>query len=194
MHLKDSRKFFPHPQELITNKISTQLPYKATGKITYVGFYKARYAYDLFLDQDKLTLEVRVHFRPEEESQWGVITEKIRQAEEIWNASKYEFDFNYQFRFVAERDRSKAHFSVNLKKGSTRGPYFQNWTTRWSANTVAHELGHMMGLGDEYRTLSGKMDCLKTSLMCSSSKGHITFQHHYHVLRRALREWKRNIL
>ena len=190
VHLKDSKKIFPHPDDLVTNKLSSSLPYKATGTITYSGIVNGRYKYDLYFDDDNvMVIEVRVHFKPEEQGLVEIMDLKIQQAEDKWNNTRIHFPISYRFKFSAERNRARSHFSVRLKKGKTRGPYFSNWTTRWSSNTVAHELGHMMGLGDEYRTITGKMDCLKTSIMCSNSRGFITYQHHYHILRRSIQGW-----
>lgn len=189
-HLKDSQKYFPHPNKIVENWLSPELPYKATGKITYVGFFPARYRYEVKFEKNEvLTIIVRIHFKTNNNKHWKIMENKLKEAENQWNNSRQNFDFRYRFYFFAEKDKSKAHFSVLLQEPYTRGPYFLKWSTSWSPTSIAHELGHMMGLGDEYRTISGKRDCIQTSIMCSSSQGAITRQHHYHILRRALTGW-----
>ena len=81
--------------------------------------------------------------------------------------------------------RKDAHFSVKLQD-KTRGPYDTYWGRRWTSVVVAHEIGHMLGLGDEYETLSGKSYCLRQSLMCSSWTGDLMPFHYYHILRRLI--------
>ena len=91
--------------------------------------------------------------------------------------------FSYRFQFEVVEKREEAHYSVNVLD-QTRGPYDQNWARNWSATTVAHELGHMLGIADEYQTLTSYQDCLKTSLMCSSANGSLMSHHYYFILRR----------
>ncbi|MCB0386731.1 MAG: hypothetical protein KDD43_15160, partial [Bdellovibrionales bacterium] len=91
------------------------------------------------------------------------------------------------FRFKVETVEDLSHFSVSLKD-STRGPYNSSWSRAWRGRTIAHEIGHMMGLADEYKTISGEIDCLEDSLMCTSYRGTLWVHHYYLVLRRIFSE------
>jgi M6 family metalloprotease-like protein len=109
----------------------------------------------------------------------------MREASLIWNQSAVVFDFPYSFLFEVVRDRSQAHFSVQVKD-ETRGPYDANWARDWNGKVIAHEVGHMLGLGDEYQTVSGQSDCYEPSLMCGVWSGSPMPHHYYFILRRLL--------
>jgi hypothetical protein len=96
-----------------------------------------------------------------------------------------QLEFKYDFVFEVVSEESNAHYSVKILDQS-RGPYDQNWARNWSEVTIAHEIGHMLGLGDEYQTITGKVDCLRHSLMCLSSTGKLMEHHYYFVLRRLI--------
>jgi len=129
--------------------------------------------------------EVRVHFQNATPADTKALSEKFTQAEALWNSNAVELDFPYRFHFQAVPTAKQAHFSVQLLD-STRGPYDQFWARDWRARTIAHELGHMLGLGDEYQTLSGEVDCLPASLMCDNNRGLPMKHHYYFILRRLL--------
>lgn len=185
VHLKDSHRVFPEPtfiQQSNLKKIR-----QVRGHITYVGFFPKQYAYDILQDSDgELILQVRVHLKNATIQDRTDFSSKTKMAEYQWNASRPEMDFPYRFDFEIVKDPRQAHFSVNIKD-TTRGPYDTNWGRDWTSNVIAHEIGHMLGLGDEYQTLSGVFDCYKPSLMCSAWGGALMKHHYYFVLRRLLK-------
>lgn len=184
VHLTDSDKNFPKP-ELIENRNLKPVK-KIEGTITYVSVVKKKYIYDILKTADgTLVLNVRVHLKDPTGDDIKNFSEKIKLAENIWNASRVPTDFKYIFKFDLVANKAESHFSVSVLD-STRGPYDQKWSRAWTPTTIAHEIGHMLGLGDEYQTLSGKSDCLETSLMCSSGKGSLMQHHYYFVLRRLI--------
>ena len=186
VHLRDTYKYFPHPVFISRKYLSSEAS-AIEGKITYSGFFKKKYKYDLIRQPwGHWTLRVRIHFKQAKPNDLKLFAEKIHLAEMKWNREKINADFNYSFRFEIADSESDAHFSVSVLD-DTRGPYDQFWSRNWTAATVAHELGHMLGLGDEYETLTGKRHCLLESLMCSSQSGRLLPHHYYFILRRLVR-------
>ncbi len=184
VHLKDSYKNFLEPAQI--QKFGLKPAGYQTGKITYVGVFPKAYKYDVIRNaQGVTTFQVRVNLKNPNASDVEHFRQKVGEAEKIWNESKVQTDFAYQFRFSITEKKDEAHFAVNVKE-STRGPYDTNWGRTWSGRTIAHELGHMLGLGDEYKTLSGESDCFDGSLMCSSSRGELMDHHYYFILRRLI--------
>ena len=186
VHLKDSFDNFPHPDEVLAlaNPLLSKQKLSLGGTMIYVGIFPRAYKYDVFKQADgSLVIEVRVHFKTDDTYAIQRMERKLRKAAEIWNRGAPQLSFDYEFRFITTNDTDEAHFSVNLVDNS-RGPYDVTWALNWNANTVAHELGHMMGLGDEYQTLTGTIDCLTKSLMCHSWYGDPMEHHYYHILKR----------
>jgi len=190
VHLKDNIEYFPDPSATNASNLSSQLPYTVQGTMTYVGFFKGKYKYDLFFEKNILVIEVRVYFTTDEEKNREMAA-KFKRAERFWNKYRITTDFPYEFRFKVVSDSTRAHFKVRLKDSDTRGPYFIQWSRQWNYITIAHELGHTMGLGDEYQTLTSKINCLRDYLMCAGSR--LAPQYYYHVLRRAMAGWKRQL-
>ena len=189
VHLQDSFSSFWHPDDIIRAHLNWPRESMAhvKGSITYVGFFKKPYRYDLIStgDHQELVFRVKIHFKNIQSSEKAAIDDKIKRAENLWNSHLWPRDFKYSFRFERVESAANAHFSVTLKD-KTRGPYDTFWSRNWAHRTFAHEFGHMLGLGDEYQTLSGKVDCLTHSLMCTSSSGRLQAYHYYFILRRLL--------
>jgi len=181
VHMYDSDEFLPTP-ELISADQLRQVN-RIEGTMSYVnGVIKKRYVYDVETASE-IVFHVRVHFKDPVGEDIQNFRTKISAAENIWNASRIVTNFPYRFQFEVAENAADAHYSVKVMD-KTRGPYDMNWGREWSATTIAHELGHMMGIADEYQTLSSYQDCLKTSLMCSSSNGKLMPHHYYFILRR----------
>lgn len=185
VHLKDSNQYFPQPSQISIQNLN----YKKTisGEITYIDFVPKKYNFDVLYDKD-ITFKVKVFFFNPEGQDIQNFKNKFLQAEKIWNTnvSQMPVNFKYQFKFEVVGNYWDSHFAV-LLWNETRGPYDTNWGRNWSGTTVAHELGHMMGLGDEYETISSESDCLSKSLMCSSFTGIPTQSHYYFILRRLIK-------
>lgn len=183
VHLLDSYDTFIHPDEV--KAANLRLRPNVKGTIRYVIIRK-RYEYDIIQRGEKaFTIAVRVHLKNPKNDDIANFTRKIKQAESTWNWHKVRADFDYNFQFDIVTDRRQAHFSVNVLD-ETRGPYDTNWSRGWNSAVIAHEIGHMLGLGDEYETISGKINCLTASLMCSSWSGRLMPHHYYFVLRRLM--------
>lgn len=182
VHLKDSYKNFHHPEKIVSLNLKP-IGYQ-TGKITYVGVFQKAYKYDVVQARNgEFIFRVKVHLKNPKAGDIVHFRAKTQEAQDIWNAARVPTNFSYRFEFAIVEKKEQAHFSVNVKD-TTRGPYDTNWGRSWSGRTIAHELGHMLGLGDEYKTLSGESDCYEGSLMCQSSRGQLMFHHFYFILRR----------
>lgn len=184
VHLLDSDQNFPEPK-LIEGK-NLKLIEKVEGTITYVNAIKKKYTYGILkLGDGTVVLNVRIHLKDPVGDDIKNFSHKLKIAENIWNTSRVAADFNYIFKFELVATEAESYFSVNVLD-STRGPYDRNWSRSWTDVVIAHEVGHMLGLGDEYQTLSGQIDCLKSSLMCSSWAGSLMQHHYYFILRRLI--------
>lgn len=71
----------------------------------------------------------------------------LQAAELIWES---EAGLGYNFEFSVAQTQSEADFTVKLSSDGSRGPYDKEWSLKWGVRTIAHEVGHMMGLDDEY--------------------------------------------
>lgn len=185
VHLLDSNQSFPAPEKIIAallNPLSN-----VTGQITYVNVIKKMYTYDILQSENGgLILNIRVHLKDPVGNDVESFAARLKAAENLWNAGRVATDFNYSFKFDLVATEAQSHFSVAVLD-STRGPYDRNWGRNWSPTTIAHEMGHMLGLGDEYQTLSGQVDCLRSSIMCISYSGTLQKHHYYFILRRLVK-------
>lgn len=167
-----------------------------SGYIQYVNAIPKPYRYDIETAADgNLQISVRVGFVGEIADDPVIrklMRDNLEQAALIWESHSPNERIHFKFDLVTEE--ANPHLLVNLKEQNTRGPYNSEWSTRWSATSIAHELGHAMGLNDEYDqirttfqvgTIENQSRCNWRSLMCFSGSGSPRSYHYYVIARRA---------
>jgi hypothetical protein len=84
-----------------------------------------------------------------------------REAERYWNRDaaalglRVTYDFDFVLANEARARGLRVDLTVPLATTCGRTPYFAAMRTGWSLPVLAHEVGHVMGLLDEYEPLSG---------------------------------------
>jgi hypothetical protein len=149
---------------------------KVTGKIRYMGIVPKSYRYDISVKGGVATASVRVHIKPDKKldaSDLALVDSNIAAAEGIWNRHAALVNPNFRFSFKRVEKKEDAHFSIGLKEKFTRGPYYKRWSLAWPITTYAHEIGHMMGLDDEYSNLNATLFTLPTFLISGAT--HLDF-------------------
>lgn len=185
VHLEDSYQVFPKPEMI--QAANLKAPATVQGWMTYSGLFKKKYVHDVFQDASGgWVFNVRVRLKNGTAQDLADFRAKLKAAEGMWNQYRPAMDFQYRFQFDLVTDPAQAHYSVQVLD-STRGPYDQFWGRNWTEIVIAHEIGHMLGLGDEYQTLTSVTDCYEPSLMCGSWSGILMDYHYYFILRRLLR-------
>ena len=104
---------------------------------------------------------------------------------------------SYDFTFSVPEDRrapASSALVVPLSTSCGRTPYFQAVRSGWSLPILAHEMGHLLGLLDEYEMLSGIVDVYPKAPFAGAERSRMGLSmrersvllpmHHYLVLRR----------
>ncbi len=181
-----TNKSFPDPALIQTAKIQIPALLEIRGATLQMGFYPGAYRYDVKNENGVAVIEVRTQLKDGTQAEHAAIRLRLQQAENIWNAGRPQYGFRYKFRFLIADSKDEALFHVHVK-ANTHGPYFKNWDTGslWTATSQAHEIGHMLGLTDEYE-IFGKDHCTRQSLWCSCFHGQILPFDYYFILRRVV--------
>ncbi len=90
----------------------------------------------------------------------ALLAQWSREAERYWtrDAATFHLPVSYDFEIAAaDEARADGRGDISLPLWSTCGrtPYFAALRSGWSLPVVAHEIGHFLGLLDEYETFSG---------------------------------------
>lgn len=228
---------------------------KVRGKYSAYGLKKVPYRYDLKESKGKTIVEVKIHFKNELKNKTkrklfkSIYLRSLKlhlyDAAQIWNSGVPEgLKGMIDFRFKLAKKPSEAHYSVAVKEGYVRGPYYKQMSDDFlsrskylhkhvsvnyksgpeykidmtrdynresfgpngmnrgrQAKFFAHEIGHMLGLDDEYHGIHtlfynpNKKDttnrnerlskCDESSIMCDAFVGEPMAHHYYSLLSRA---------
>ncbi|OFZ83062.1 MAG: hypothetical protein A2583_12635 [Bdellovibrionales bacterium RIFOXYD1_FULL_53_11] len=113
----------------------------------------------------------------------------LKEAERIWFVDMLRYTTQpVDFKFDYEPVRRKARFKVNMYDSYFRNFYLSSWDTTFTPHAAAHEIGHMLGLNDEYYEFKPRnKDCDDmTSLMCNSDPPARLKKYHYYIVLRRL--------
>jgi len=214
---RDSHRSCRPSPELFRRPFPSMALRRIQGTLNYVGVWPAPFSYDLeTLPDGRLKVKARIRFtrngRTSDVSaaQLETMRRGLQEAAKVWSQSSPNQDIVYDFD-IDQSSEESANLTVNLETGRTRGPYYSNWTTEWSSAVIAHEMGHVMGLDDEYHQMrntargSGfgpfvcrmiwgtsenpiiRDECDPTSLMCDPhAAGNVPQPYHHYLIARRL--------
>lgn len=84
-----------------------------------------------------------------------------REVETYWSrdarAQGLPIDYDFDFTRADDVDPSRVDMTLPLATTCGRTPYFTSIRSGWSLPILAHEMGHFLGLLDEYETFSGML-------------------------------------
>ncbi len=163
------------------------------GKIKYMGMVPQPYSYELSPDG---LVEVRIAFKGElgqDEKALEITRQKLAFANEIWTKHSPGKKLKFNFQMVGPDE--DPHFTVKLQTKVKGTKYNSVWGVDDNKFIVAHEVGHMVGLDDEYsvvRTMvwqiKNEVDtrmCNLRSLMCDYySASAILYPYVYYQIQR----------
>ncbi len=148
------------------------------GKRVYYNLFKKRYHYTIHSDAEnnELVVELKLHFYPSKTYQRKMamlhrtnhpdrkyypqleeldreVAKNVKLSEKIWNAQAPE---GVRFRFIKVDDASEADYSLKLV--TMPGALYDRFIMAPAPDYIlAHEMGHMLGLDDEYALITSNV-------------------------------------
>jgi hypothetical protein len=162
---------------------------KIKGTLKYDGIFPFPFRYDIESNiaegkpQHIVTLRVYLEDYQKKNVDIEKLNIRMKNAADFW--TRHSPLPNLLFKFSIVSDPELAHFSVKFDPKSLTGVDYLRWRSEWFEDgdvTLEHEIGHMLGLEDEYsqyRMLTGILfkvtpigaDCDNfSSLMCNDGR------------------------
>ncbi len=212
-HIKDDslKDCTPNPSDVF--QLSPDSPLKINGKEGYRAGgipilntpalkFNMPYQYEVSKDKENnLNVTVKIHFTGsilKDPSNKALVQVQLDKAAEVW--SKQSPSGKMKFHFLSVEASEKPDFKVELKPKIHAHLYNSTWDFElfkagYGANTIAHEIGHMMGIPDEYDPfrddiwkVHNEVDsrrCNTRGMMCNSYVKKTYPYYYYLILRRA---------
>lgn len=177
----DSVNCTPSLETTFTNSVRDD-GVQVTGDLLYFSLVRSPYHYDVYPSaRGGQLIGVRIAVEGPTPKQLDELRAIVRLAEGIWNIyAPYGMQFSFQL--FDSSQKVDVHFRVRFTTKLSVGPYNEVWSSQWASITVAHEIGHMMGLNDEYDFAGITHKCDTVSLMCSL--GGVPAAYHYYLVAR----------
>lgn len=170
------------------------------GRLAHQTLVPLPYRYDAYVRNDGTTLiRIAIRFDGKQINDTKVkkkVDTLLQNTSRFWT-SKSPFPW-LKFRFDRVQNDSDAHFTVRFIKPRKAGTFYE-WNENWTILRAAHEVGHMMGLLDEYNFLHefvydfgqddqsiGHYECDVGSIMCATEKNSAPLPYHYYLILRRL--------
>ncbi len=199
--------------ELAKAKISqNQGALKVTGGVKYMGLKSEPFRYDVELDSkapqagsvnsvnslssatlgtQRLLISVRINFAGIHADQKIEMQTKLDQASKYWSDNSPNHSLRFSFKAVEPNE--DAHFYVGFGLGEKRTQYYKMWWSDWHWSLMAHEIGHMLGLDDEYNQMRVTFrsrnanpvyshQCQFSSIMCTYAWNAKPQKYHYYLI------------
>lgn len=126
----------------------------------------------------------------------ALLVQWSREVEEYYNrdAKSQGLPIRYDFEFQRASEGVASDIHLPLSSSCGRTPYFVSVRSGWSLPVLAHEVGHVMGLVDEYEMFSGIVGFYPKTPFLGAEKSRMGLSmressvvlplHHYLILRR----------
>jgi hypothetical protein len=145
--------------------------HEITGKRVFYGVAVKKYNYRIIQDpkSNTLTVNVKMHFYPsktylkraalgkkdyyDEATLMKIVKENVSETQLIWNRQAPK---GVKFKFDMVDTAAEADYSIKLK--SIFGALYDKFIVAPAyASILSHEVGHMMGLDDEYSMITSNV-------------------------------------
>jgi hypothetical protein len=161
------------------------------------GTYNPRAFASRHREGNRVVIRQKIRFLPEGSPHAARMREELRSASQFYSESAKSrgIAVRYEWSEAAPGEEADSVVTIDPSSSLTRSNA-KRWRTDANSGTIRHELGHLLGLCDEYQetpaphsdpTSECQGDQWGTSIMCSSQADEpaVYPHHHYQILRQA---------